>query len=124
MINANRVVPIQAVDLISMYGLILLQDSNNANLTAVAASNVEGDFSITSAANPLILNEPVQSVNIASGVSSATMYFVAGYNYEGFLLNNVAVTPTVPSEGILNDGATLYKAVLSAGAVTITKVGF
>ena len=124
MINNNRIVPVQKIDLLSLYGLVLLQDSNNANLTAVAASNVEGDFNITSASNPLILNEPVQSVNIASGVSTATIYFVAGYNYAGFTLNNVAVVPTEPTEGVLNDAKTLYKAALSSGAITITKVGF
>lgn len=122
MINKDRIVPIQVIDLISMYGLILQQ--NNATLAAVAADNVEGDFNITAAATPLILNEPVQSVNIASGVSAATIYFVAGYNYAGFTLNNVAVVPTEPQEGVLNDAKTLYKAVLASNAVTITKVGF
>lgn len=124
MINTNRIVPIQAVDLLSMYGLILLQGSNNSGLTAVSSSTVEGDFNITSASNPLILNEPVNSVNIASGVSSATIYFVAGYGYQGFTVNNVAATIADNDVEVNPDGKTLYKAVLSSGTITITQVGF
>ena len=45
MINTNRIVPITAVDLISMYGLILLQNSNNSSMTALQASTVDGQFS-------------------------------------------------------------------------------
>mgnify|MGYP003303473231 CR=1 FL=1 len=122
MINTNRVVPIQAVDLISMYGLILQQ--NNSTLAAVSSNTVEGDFNITSASTPLILNEPVNSVNIASGVSSATIYFVAGYNYQGFTVNNVAATVADNDVEVNPDGKTLYKAVLSTGTITITQVGF
>ena len=124
MINKDRIVPITTVDLLSMYGLILMQASANATLAAVSAKDVEGDFNITAAATPLIANEPVKSVNFASGVTAATLYFVPAYDYEGFTLNGTAVTPTVPDEGILNDGRTLYKAVLATNAVTITKVGF
>lgn len=121
MINTNRVVPIQAVDLISMYGLILMQASANATLAKVSSGTVEGDFEITAASTPLIADEPVHTVDFASGVTAATLYFVAGYNYEGFTINGAAVTPT----GTVNpDGKTLYKAVLSSGTITITQVGF
>lgn len=121
MINANRIVPIEKVDLITMYGLILKQASANATLAKVSAKNVEGDFEITAAATPLIADEPVKTVNFASGVTAATLYFVPAYDYEGFTLNGVAVTPTGDVE---RDGRTLYKAVLASGAVTITKAGF
>lgn len=124
MINTDRVVPIQAVDLISMYGLILLQNSNNSGLTALAANDVEGDFTITSGTAALLANEPVKSINIASGVSAATIFFVAGYNYEGITVNNVAATIADNDVEVNPDGKTLYKAVLSSGTVTITQVGF
>lgn len=121
MINTDRIVPITAVDLISMYGLILKQASANANLAKVSSGTVEGDFEITAAATPLIADEPVKTVDIASAVTAATLYFVPSYDYEGFTLNGVAVTPTGDVEA---DGRTLYKAVLATGAITITKVGF
>lgn len=124
MINNNRIVPITKVDLISMYALILMQASANASLAKVSANTVEGDFSIATASTPLIADEPVKTVDFASSLSAATLYFVPAYDYVGFSKNGVAITPTVPEEGILNDGHTLYKAVLATNAVTITKVGF
>lgn len=121
MINNDRIVPIQAVDLISMYGLILLQDSANAGLAAVDSGTVEGDFEIKAAETPLIADEPVKTVDFAEGVSTATLYFVPAYDYAGFTVEGAAVTATGDVEA---DGKTLYKAVLAEGAVTITKVGF
>ena len=124
MINKNRIVPITKVDLISMYGLILMQASANATLAKVEASTVEGDYSISAASTPLIADQPVKSVDFASSLSAATLYFVPAFDYVGFSKNGVAIVPTVPTEGVLNDGHTLYKAVLATNAVTITKVGF
>lgn len=122
MINANRIVPVQATDLITLYGLILKQDTtNNATLAAVQAANAEGDFAITAAATPLICAEPAKTIDIAAAVTSATIYFVPAYDYAGFSLAGVAVTPT---GDVTADGNTLYKAVLASGAVTITKCGF
>lgn len=122
MINANRIVPVQATDLITLYGLILKQDTtNNSTLAAVQAATVEGDFAITSASTPLICAEPAKTIDIAAAVSSATIYFVPAYDYEGFTLAGVKTTP---SGTVTADGSTLYKAVLSTGTVTITKCGF
>lgn len=121
MINTDRIVPVQNIDLISLYGLVLLQASGNSGLTALDATN-PGQFNVTSTSGSLLLaDEPVETLDIASGVSSVSVYFVPAYNYAGFTINNVAVTPT----GDVNpDGRTLYKAVLASGAITITKVGF
>ena len=121
MINANRIVPVEKTDLITLYGLILKQDSNNSSLAKVDAATVDGQFAITAAATPLLASEPVKSVDFASGVSTATLYFVAAYDYEGFTINGAAVTPTGAVDA---DGCTLYKASLASSAVTITKVGF
>ena len=119
MINTNRIVPITQVDLISMYGLILQQV--NTTLAKVASSTVDGQYEITAASTPLIADQPVKSVDFASGVSAATLYFVPAYDYAGFTINGAAVTPT---GAVVADGHTLYKAVLASSAVTITKVGF
>lgn len=121
MINKNRIVPIGAIDLISMYGLILKQASANATLAKVSSETVSGEFEIESASTPLIADEPVKSVDFASAVTSATLYFVPTYDYVGFTINGAAVTPTGDVEA---DGHTLYKAVLGSGAITITKAGF
>ena len=124
MINTDRIVPVQATDLISLYGLILLQDSNNSGLTALDASNI-GEFQITSGSAALIADEPAKVIDIdatASSVSACTVFFVPDYDYEGFTIDGVAV---VTAGATVNaDGRTLYKATLSTGTVTIAKVGF
>ena len=124
MINNDRIVPITAIDLISMYGLILKQSKDNSAVAALTNGGVEGDFTITTN-NNWLANEPVKSVNITS--SAATLFFVPAYDYVGFSINGVAATPTFSGLGLDHvdaDGRTLYKAVLSSGTITITKVGF
>lgn len=122
MINKDRIVPVQATDLITLYGLILKQDTtNNSSLAAVNAKDAEGNFAITSAATPLLCSEPAKSIDLAAAVTSATVYFVASYDYVGFTLAGTATTPTGT---VVADGVTLYKAVLATGTVTITKAGF
>ena len=127
MINKDRIVPIQAVDLISMYGLILLQDSSNSGLTALDAVDVDGNFEITDGSNPLIASEPVSTCDVdatGSSVSAFTMYFVPAYDYAGFTVDGAAATIADNGVTVDADGRTLYKAVLATGTITITKVGF
>ena len=125
MINNDRIVPITTVDLISMYGLILLQASANSGLVALTGASVEGDFEVgASAGSVLLANEPVKTVDFASGYTAGTVYFVPAYDYVGFSINGVAVTPESDGDEVEADGRTLYKAVLATGEVTITKVGF
>ena len=121
MINENRIVPIEKVDLISMYGLILLQASANSAMTALQADTIDGDFTIDSTGIKLAA-QPVKSVNITA--NSATLFFVADYAYEGFTVNGAAATIADNDVVVNPDGHTLYKAVLSSGTITITQVGF
>lgn len=124
MINKDRVVPVQATDLLSLYSVILKMDSNNATLAKLDALDVDGNFKVTSGSAPLIATQPVETINIdatASSVSAATIYFVPAYDYVGFSIDGVKVTPTGTVE---SDGCGLYKAVLSSGAITITRIGF
>lgn len=124
MINKDRIVPVQATDLLSLYSVILKMDSNNATLAKLDALDVDGNFKVTSGSAPLLCSQPAETIDIdatASSVSSATIYFVPAYDYNGFTIDGSAVTPT---GSVDDDGVTLYKAVLSSGAITITKVGF
>ena len=124
MINKDRIVPVQATDLLSLYGLILKMDSNNSTLAKLDALDVDGNFKVTSGSAPLLCSQPAETIDIdatASSVSSATIYFVPAYDYKGFTIDGSAVTPTGSVDA---DGVTLSKAVLSTGAITITKVGF
>lgn len=118
MINSDRIVPVQATDLISLYAVILKQDSNNSSMAKASASDVEGDFTISTGVK--LCDQPLKSCNITG--ASATIYFVADYKYEGFYLSGVFEEPQSGSADVVADGS-LYKAVLSSGDITITKVG-
>lgn len=126
MINSNRIVPVQAIDLISLYGLILLQDSNNSGLAKLDAYEI-AKFQVKTNSAKLIASEPVKSLDFdatASSVSAGTVYFVPAHDYEGVSIDGTVVTPADGSAEVDPDGKTLYKAVLATGAVTITKIGF
>ena len=119
MINTDRIVPVTAIDLISLYGLILKAAS--VTLTAINAKTVDGQFEVSRAANALIASEPVKSLDFANALNSATVYFVPALNYKGFTKNGAAVTE---SGTVVADGKTLYSATLSTSTVTFAKVGF
>lgn len=120
MINNDRIVPITAVDLLTMYGLVLAVGLDSAP-TALDATDTDGDFSQTTNSATVICSEPVKTFNFGSSVTAATVYFVPGYDYSGFTKTGATITV---SGDVVADGRTLYKAVLSSGTVTITKVGF
>ena len=120
MINTDRIVPITKEDLISMYGLILLQASANSAMTALQADNVEGDF--TCGTGIKLAAEPVKTCNFTG--ATGTLYFVPAYDYAGFTVNGAAATIAANNVVVNPDGHTLYKAVLGSGTVTITKAGF
>lgn len=121
MINSERIVPITVIDLISMYGLILTLAASTAP-DALAATDTAGDFTVSTNSKTYLANEPVASLNFASGVSAGTVYFVPAYDYTGFSING---TPTTTAGATVNpDSRTLYSATLSSGTVTIAQVGF
>ena len=121
MINAERIVPVSVIDLISLYGLILKQ--GNANLTAFETPEAPGHFHVdaASASALLLFAEPVSTCDFEAGVSAAEFYFVAGYDYAGFTVDGTAVTVTGDVE---KDGRTLYHGTLAGTALTVEKIGF
>lgn len=123
MINTNRVVAVTKTDLISLYGLILKQDSNNSGLVALVAGD-PGEFEQSTNSAVVLANEPVKSFDFGSGVSAGTVFFVPAYDYAGFTVQGAAATVADNDVVVNPDGATLYKAVLASGTVTITQVGF
>lgn len=126
MINENRIVPVTKTDLLSLYSVILKQDSNNSGLAKLVSSDIVGNFEIKTNSAVLIADQPVVSCDIdatASSVSAATLFFVADNAYAGFSIDGLAVTPAEGSAAVVADGS-LYKAVLATGAITITKIGF
>ena len=121
MINNDRIVPITAIDLISMYALILKLAAQIAP-TALDADDSEGDFTQATDSATVICSEPVKSLNFGASVTAGTVYFVPAYDYSGFAINGATVTTA--GDAVDPDGRTLYSATLASGAVTVAKVGF
>lgn len=122
MINEDRIVSVTKTDLITLYGMILMAANVNvAKLDATAA----GTFKISSALTTdyVLADEPVKSLDIASTVTSASIYFVPAYDFEGFTVGGASATIASASVDVEKDGNTLYLAVLADGEITISKVG-
>ena len=122
MINNDRIVPVQKIDLLTLIGTVL--GLNNTSYAVLQTSDTLGDFTVTGtgAAGTKLANQPVKTLDFASGVTSATVYFVADYNYAGVSIAGTATTPAAGSATVKADGVSLYKAVLADSAVTITAV--
>ena len=119
MININRVVPVQATDLITLYSRIFA--IAGTTITAINANGADGDFTVSSAPNALLCAEPVASLDFAAAVTSATVYFAPAYNYSGFSVAGAAVETAGAT--VENDPGAFYSATLSGGTVTIAKIG-
>lgn len=119
MINTDRIVPIESIDLLTAYGTMM--KLAGTSVTAVQATD-PGVFELTSGSGNLLAAEPVQSLDFGEGVTSAVVYFVPAYDYVGFTIAGVAAVPTGAT--INADGRTLYTATLSSGSITIAQVGF
>jgi hypothetical protein len=118
MLNANKIVPVQKTDLLTLYGTVL----KIANISAEALTGANGAYQVKVNSKVYIADAPVKFLDIdatASSVTATTVYFVAAYDFEGVTKDGAAVTATVDA-----DSNTLYKAVLSSGTVTVSKVGF
>lgn len=122
MINNERIVPVKRTDLLTLIGTVLALIGTS--YAVLKSSDVEGDFTVTGsgAAGNKLCDQPVKSLDFASGVTGATVYFVPDYAYEGVKIAGVAAVPAEGSADVDANGADLYKAVLSSGSVTITAV--
>lgn len=126
MINSDRIVPVTKTDLISLYGLIIKQNSSFGSLAKLAADDIVGNYQVKTNSAVVIADQPLVSCDIdavASSVSGCTVFFVADPNYKGFSIDGVAEEAADGSDAVVADGG-LYKAVLSSGDITITKAGF
>ena len=119
MINKDRIVPIQKTDFLSLIGTVL--GLIGTSYTVAESTDVEGDFVITGTgdAGNLLCNQPVKTLDFASGVTAGVAYFVPAYDFAGFKIAGAAATATGDVEA---DGITLYKAMLATNAITVAAV--
>lgn len=124
MINANRIVPVTETDLITLYGTIIKFAGTPVipPVTSIDAATTNGEFNLTTGSDNILASEPVKKFTFGSSVTSAVIYFVAAYDYEGFVIGETPTTTTGAT--VEPDGKTLYRATLSSGTITIAKVGF
>lgn len=125
MINHSRVVPVQKIDYLSLIGTVLALIGTSYE--PLAAETVLGDFLVTGsgAAGNLLADQPVKTLDIGSGVTSATVFFVADYGFDGFTVNGAAASISesgLALAAVKKDAITLYKAVYADSAITITAV--
>ncbi len=119
MINDKRIVPITKTDLLTMIGTTMVLAGTSVSKISAGAP---GEFNPTSGSGNMLADEPLKKLNFGSSVTSAVVYFIPDYNYEGFEINGSAVTTSGAT--VDADGCTLYSATLATGAITIAKVGF
>lgn len=120
MINKNRIVPITRTDLLTLIGTIF--GLAGTSYTSLQALDVEGNFKKTGSGDVgnILCAQPVKSFEFASGVTAGVAFFVAACDYEGFKVAGTAVTTAGAT--VKADCATVYKATLSSGDVTIAAV--
>ena len=81
MINNDRIVPVQATDLLTLYGTML--GISNIDYSVLNSGDILGNFTISEDDAVWLANQPVHSMNFGADVASATVFFIAGYDYSG-----------------------------------------
>lgn len=119
MINTDRIVPVMATDLLTLFSEVFAIAS--VSVTPLQAKAIAEFEVTTSESGAQLCAEPLKTLNFASGVTSATVYFIPALDYEGFTVNGAAAT--MAGADVVADGSSLYSATLATGTVTIAKVG-
>ena len=126
MINQDRIVPVQATDLLSLYGAVLYLDKSGA-LDKISAVDVEGDFAVSAASQAMIADQPVKSLDIASTVASAEISTKMSFTDGQISLeladgNKLNADMVVLSVGVTPENTLAKKAGLELGVKGAIKV--
>lgn len=120
MINTDRIVPVMATDLLTLLSEVFA--IANVSVTPLQAKKGIAEFEVTtSESGAQLCAEPLKTLNFATGVTSATVYFIPALDYEGFSIQGTAVSTA--GADVVKDGSSLYSATLATGVVTIAKIG-
>ena len=120
MINKKRIVPIVKMDLLSMIGTIM--KIANVSFSALAVVDGKATATGTGSVGNFLADEPVKTIDFASGVTAGTVYFIADYDFAGITVAGAAATIASGSKTVDAAGANLYAAALSSGEVTISEI--
>jgi len=122
MINNDRIVPITAIDLISMYATIFKLSHVGNNIDVIKANDTNGNFTINKpnmTGGNKMLNEPARSIDFTGASGSADFYFIPAYNYQGITKDGEVVEA---GKNIIGDGKTLYRVIFSDSSITINQI--
>lgn len=113
MINNDRIVPVQKIDLLSLYATIIAIADEEQPLI-IESEDVAGTFGADSDNNSMssICNQPVKTLDIMDEMTGGSIYFVAAHDFEWVKYNDEVV---VEPSNVITDAATLYKIVITGG---------
>lgn len=126
MINKDRIVPVTATDLITLYSVLVgFMMQSNATLNKIDPTTVDGVFEFVEATTgPVILSQPAKEIKVASTVETVSFMFVPDYTFEGVTVDGVAMPVAEGSAAVEPDGYSFYGATVASGTVTYKKFGF
>lgn len=121
MINVNEIVPASKANLLDIYANAAIL--GGSTVTALE-EGAPGEFSVAASISTTfgIANAPLKKLNFGASATSGTVVFIPAYDYDGFYINGTFEEPADGSDDVNADGISLYKAVLSSGDITITKL--
>lgn len=113
----ERIIPIECLDVIKAYGYMMtLAGTSYTKVDAVDVAT----FEVESGSGNLLAGEPVKKFDFGASVTSAVVYFVPAYDYDGFYAAGTKVAAT--GAEVDPDGVSLYTATISGTAVAIAKL--
>lgn len=121
MINENKIVPASKANLLDIYANAAILGGSTVT---VLEEGAPGEFTVAATISTTfgIANAPLKKLNFGASASSGTVVFIPAYDYDGFYINGTFEEPADGSDDVNADGISLYKAVLSSGDITITKL--
>lgn len=105
MINKDRIVPVTATDLLTLFYAYQAASGSKYVLATTSEIGVY-DFQ-TAASGSVLCSEPVKKMNIGSAFEG-DIYFIPDYDFEGITYNGAAATLDSDGDEIIADGASLY----------------
>lgn len=105
MINKDRIVPVTATDLLTLFYAYQAASGSKYVLATTFEIGVY-DFQ-TAASGSVLCSEPVKKMNIGSEFGQ-TVYFIPDRDFEGITYNGADATFDSEGDEIIADGASLY----------------
>jgi hypothetical protein len=117
MINKDRIVPVQATDLLT---LMYSAKGVSGAKYALASTNIKGVYDIQT--NPvdtgaILCDEPVKKLNLASTLT-VDVVMIPDFDFEGLTVDGSAAT--ISGDAIVGDGSSIYDLFYESGTVTVT----